>query len=280
MFSYAAYLLRSGSFIRFLCNEAALIATLLAATPAVGQLEVPTRIILNGSASEDRQLTGLSSPVASSDGMSLGAVRSNATTLTTVTGTSAFVGSLTPPLAEYSTGMVVTIIPSQMNASAVTLELNGLGPRFIVNGAVQPLAAGDLRPGIPAHLLYDGTYFQLVSSTQLPCRDGYSAVNLAYCIEDSTSSSATFFQAISDCAGRGARLCTISEWSRACTHLPGFLNTVVEAEWVDHAANNTNGAKLVGYGINGEDNVLNFGCDHGGQNQPTVPYRYRCCTNR
>lgn len=244
------------------------------------QLEVPTRIILNGSASMDRQVTGLALPTTPTDGVSLAATRTNATTTTTVTGANALLGTLTPAPTAYTPGMIITIIPSQINTDAATLELNGLGPHFIVNENEQPLHAGVLRPGIPARVVFTGTYFQLLSTTQLPCGIGSKAANRDYCIEDSSSTADTFFQAIAQCTARGARLCTISEWSHACSRTPGFLGTVIEAEWVDHAANHTTGAKLVGYGIDGENAVLGLGCNFGGQDQPTVPHRFRCCTNR
>jgi hypothetical protein len=142
------------------------------------------------------------------------------------------------------------------------------------------LDAGDLQPDVPARLIYDGERFQLVSAIQLPCKAGFSAVNKAYCIADSAAEAATFFAATNLCATQGGRLCTFSEWAYACRSMTGFLATVGSAEWVDHAANYTNGAKLVGAGIDGEVAQPGVGCTYGGLDLPTNPYRYRCCTTR
>lgn len=244
-----------------------------------GQWELPGPIILTGQAPDDRQVIGLEAPVAAGDAVSVDAVRTQAYARATVTGTTALIGELVPAPSEYTAGMVVTVIPAAANTEATTLELNGLGPRFIVKQENTPLRVGDLRPGVPVRLIFDGTYFQLVSATHLPCPSGYSSPHHGLCIENDPRTTATFFNAVSACVEQGARLCTLSEWSRACHVLPGFFGTVLEAEWVDHAANYSNGAKLVGVGIDAEGNV-GSGCDFGGQNTPSTPARFRCCIDR
>lgn len=249
--------------------------------PAGGsaQWDVPVKLVLTGQTPDDRQVTGLADPVAAHDAVSLDAVRTNVYAHTSVNGSTALIGQLTPAPEGYSAGMVVTIIPTQTNTEAATLELNGLGPRFIVKTGNVPLMAGDLQPDMPARLIYDGTYFLLISATHIQCPSGYTSPHHDLCIQNEPQAAATFFNAASTCIGQGARLCTLSEWSRACHVLSGFFDTVLEAEWVDHAANYSTGAKLVGVGIDGGE-AVGAGCDFGGQNTPITPARFRCCIDR
>ena len=244
------------------------------------QLDVPSSIEFNGITSSDRQLIGLSPPVDLSDAVSLDAARATTFAITTVTGTSELVGTLIPAPTVLYPGMMITILPTSPSSQGATLDLNGTGARSIVKSGGIPLATGDLFPGVPARLVYVEDQFLLLSGTQIQCPVGYSAVTRGYCIADQPQPSADFFSAISYCIDQDARLCTLSEWSAACQNLTSFFGTVTEAEWVDHAANNTTGAKLVGFGINSGDDVPGSGCEFGGQSPPTAMFRYRCCSDR
>lgn len=258
-----------------------LFAVLLVLTSsyAVAQLELPAELVLSSPNVDNRQVIGLADPVSPTDAVSLDAARTNVYARTTVSGSASLLGQLTPAPTSYSIGLSVIIVPNENNAQAATLELNGLGPRFIVKTGDVPLSTGDLRAGVPAHLIFDGQHFQLISATHFLCPGGYTGVHQNYCIADQPQAAATFFQANTTCIAQGARLCSIAEWSHACLLIPAFFGTVSEAEWVDHAANNTNGAKLVGVGIDGGE-AVGAGCNFGGQNQPTVPFRFRCCVDR
>jgi len=244
------------------------------------QLEVGVPLILVGPSSSDRQVTGLGEPVQPSDAVSLDAARGESYSTTFVTGTSALLGDLTPAPGGYVPGMMVTIVPISINADGATLDLNGLGPRPIIKAGGAPLSFGDLRPQVPARLAYDGDSFQLVSGTGLPCMAGFLTINRGYCIAEDPFEATSFFNAVTTCSDLGARLCTISEWSHACRTVQGFFATVVEAEWVDHAANNNTGAKLVGHGIDGGAGGAGSGCEYGGQDASNTNHRFRCCTNR
>lgn len=244
------------------------------------QLNVGSTLVLSGETLEDRQVTGLNLPVEASDAVSLGALRNTSMNAVSVEGSSILTGDLVPAPSAYTAGMIITVVPNAAIADGATIDLNGLGPRSIVRPGGVPIGSGDLRIGMPARMIYDGTRFQLVSATHLPCATGYTVANERYCIADQPLPAATFFDAITTCAEQGARLCTISEWSHACRSIPGFFATVTEAEWVDHAANNNTGAKLVGFGIDGGEGGQGSGCEYGGQVVPTTPYRFRCCSNR
>lgn len=250
------------------------------AIPCHAQLEIPGPIVLDSPVSEERQIKGLADPLVPDAAMSLDAARATTTSFTFLQGSASMTGTLVPTPQAYVAGMAITVVPTLTNEAAATVDLNGLGPRFIVKQGNVVLAAGELEPQVPVRVMYDGEYFQLISSVQLQCPEGLSAVTKEYCISDNAVEATSYFTAAAQCAAQGTRLCTISEWAFACRSMPGFLATVQEAEWVDHAANYTNGAKLVGAGIDGEDVASGTGCAFGGQDVPTSNHKYRCCANR
>jgi hypothetical protein len=263
------------------CVLPTLLGFFLFTTIAVqAQLEMPVPLVLDASSAEDRQIIGLADPVTSDAAISLRALRNNTASTATVSGTVALVGTLTPAPVSYTAGMSVQLIPGQANAAGATLELNGLGALAIVKRGGLPLDSADLLPGVPALVIHDGSNFQLISSTSLPCPPGFTPSTRDFCVADSSRAAATWFEASAYCTERGTRLCTISEWTHACVHAPGFIGTVISAEWVDHAANNINGAKLVGAGSDGVGGVPGVNCRYGGQSPPENPFRFRCCTHR
>ena len=244
------------------------------------QLDIPVLISLTGATAEDRQIRGLADPMTTDAAVSAGAARATSMDYTVLNGSASMIGSLTPPLLAYPTGLLITAMPTLTNQATATLDLNGLGPRLIVKNGDQALDSADLRPGIPVRLVYDGTYFQLLNRTYLTCPSGFSAVNGSYCISDQPLVANSFFGAITACGTLNARLCSINEWAYACRNMPGFLGTVITAEWVDDAANNTDGAKLLGAINDGETDVLGTACTYGGQSSPYNLFRARCCAHR
>jgi len=248
--------------------------------PCTAQLEIGASVVLDGAEDADRQVIGVDDPVSPDAAVGLGSARATSANYAVLSGITSLTGVLTPAPSMYTVGMVVTIVPGGPNAAAATVDLNGLGPRSIVKQGALPLDSADLAPGVPARIVYDGERFQLISSTPLPCPTGFSAANREYCIADQSQDAVPFYSAISACSTSGARLCTISEWMHACSKYQGFLATVITAEWVDHAANNATGAKVLGAGNNGEMDVPGTSCRYGGWSIPENAYRYRCCTNR
>ncbi|MEO8590189.1 MAG: hypothetical protein ABI432_12520 [Flavobacteriales bacterium] len=243
---------------------------------STAQLDVPARIVLDGQDPVDRQVTGLANPVSEDAGMSLEAVRSGTTSTAYSSGSSILQATLEPPLAAYGTGLIITLIPDMPNSPGAQLDLNGLGPRPLVKWGGTPLDSADLIAGSPTRLIYDGGAFQVVGEVTFPCPGGFSAVTNNVCVMDSSLVAATFYVATTTCAAMNARLCSFSEWARACRSQPGFLPTVLQLEWVDDAANSTYDAKQVGQSIV----TLEFGCEFGAESNPLELGRYRCCKNR
>jgi len=258
-----------------------LFVALLLALMGHSQWDIPTRVILDGPTDADRQITGLADPMSTDAAISAEAVRSGATTRTITTGSSVLIGSLTPTLETYATGMVVTIVPQVVNDSAATLELDGLGQRPLVRASGEVLQRADLFAGVPTRFIYDGSQFRMLGNAYLPCPDGFHVAGREFCVEDSSRAAVSFYESVRTCSSQNARLCTYSEWVRACENGLGFLSTVSDFEWVDDAANTTNGAKRVGNGGDGvTGSPIGINCRHGSWSVPTELSRYRCCSNR
>lgn len=252
---------------------------LLSAPVAFGQWEVPVPLVLTGTAS-DAQVLGLAHPMQVDAAVSVDAARKNTTTYTSASG-AVYSATLVPPATAYAAGMVLTVVPQTDALPPALIDVDGLGPRDIVKQGGVPLDTADLKAGVPARMVYDGTRFVLLGSTYIPCPAGYSVGGRTFCIEDSVSAVSTFYQAVDQCTARNARLCGYNEWVLACERVPGFLATVVDYEWIDDAANNLTDAKIIGNGGDGSTGTtLEIGCRRGGSSAPTLTWRFRCCRTR
>ncbi len=254
--------------------------TVLVATTALGQWEVPVPLVLTGPSAADAQVLGLAHPLQADAAMSVDAARTSAATYTSAVGP-VYSASLVPPASSYAAGMVITLVPQNDCVPTAQIDVDGLGPRDIVEQGGLPLDTADLKAGVPVRMVYDGARFVLLGSTYIPCPAGYSVGGRTFCIEDSVSAVTTFYQAVDQCTARNARLCGYNEWVLACERVPGFLATVVDYEWIDDAANNLTDAKIIGNGGDGSTGTtLEIGCRRGGSSAPTLTWRFRCCRTR
>lgn len=81
----------------------------------------------------------------------------------TASGTNTYTASLSPAISAYVAGMDVTILFTNANSGASTLNLNSLGAKAIqLNGAA--VTSGEIPAGSTLTLVYDGTEFQIVGS--------------------------------------------------------------------------------------------------------------------
>lgn len=266
-----------------------IIAGILMAGPCVlhpatstGQWQIPVPIVMNAQDPTGRQVTGLGDPITHDAAVSYDALLSNATTYAYTTGSTVLTGTLTPSITTYTPGMIVTIRPMDPNAASAMLDLNGLGPLPIQKWGGVPVDSADLAIDVPVRLIHTGNVFLLLSNTYIPCPAGYTLIDRSYCIADSAfATPLSFLDAVSACAVRGARLCTIGEWSHACTTVPGFLSTVTALEWVDHASNGAEDSKSVGTGRTANNVVTTeMGCTYGSTSLHTSLLRHRCCVTR
>lgn len=243
---------------------------------AGAQWDIPSKVQLNGAASNDRQVTGIATPTVLDAGVTATSARTLGTNFGVAQGQDALSVSLTPPLSNYSPGLMITLVTTQANHNDVSLSVNGLPAIPVRKFVSEPLDSADLRPGIPLTLVFDGTVFQVTSQLEPSCPPGTVGFTRDACIETSTRDSTSFYNANVACATVNGRLCTMAEWIHACLQVPGFLSSVAAFEWSDHAANFSGNAKLMGY-----DGVSPLpDCRSGGHTDPFNLRPYRCCFER
>jgi hypothetical protein len=72
--------------------------------------------------------------------------------------------NLTPAITSYTAGLIVTFFPAATNTGAMTLNVNGLGVKNVVSFA-QALGGGEVQATIPCTVVYDGSWFNLISNS-------------------------------------------------------------------------------------------------------------------
>jgi hypothetical protein len=86
--------------------------------------------------------------------------------LLTATGASnSFTVQYPANLNAISGGMMVTFFSNQNITGSATLSLNGLAANGIFKNVNQPLSSGDILVGQPITVIFDGTYWQLLSTS-------------------------------------------------------------------------------------------------------------------
>ena len=243
--------------------------------PALGQWGSSDRIVLVGDSAADRQVIG-AVPLEGTDGATVESTRSRVVHRAPASGVNVLSASVSPPIAALQAGLQVDLIPSQTNTGPVTLSLNGTSPAQVLWRGTLPLDSGDLSPGVPVPLVYDGASFQWVGERAGACPPGFIPLSREVCIQALPNDSSTFWQAVLQCGDMDARLCTFSEWTAGCSMTGEFFSTVEGYEWVDHAANDQDKAKVLG--LNSVTLVVS--CDGGSHRIPSVEVRSRCCKTR
>ena len=240
------------------------------------QWQVPTSIVLDGADNTDRQVTGLGAPEGGDHGVAVSADRATTTNYATALGTNTLNVTLSPVPGTYTSGMRITFTPSSVNTGDVSLNANGLGDVPLRKNINAPLDSGDLRPGVPMQVLYDGAVFQVTSQVYPGCPAGYKPVGVSSCIEEVSHDPVNWYTAVLACSDQGKRLCGFTEWIQACLQSDNIFGSIVDYEWIDEASNSANDAKTMG--INAT--TLLPDCRSGGTREPLQPIRYRCCYDR
>ena len=87
------------------------------------------------------------------------------TYLTTVSGTNVITAVGAVGMTAYATGQKFTFISAGANTGAATLNINSIGAKAITKNGSTALSADDIASGAAIEVFYDGTQFQLISST-------------------------------------------------------------------------------------------------------------------
>ncbi len=256
----------------------ALALSLLPVSLTRGQWDLPVRLELAGDSVVDRHITGLAAPLEATDGAAAVVLREQQATWVHAHGVNALTGDWPQvPLPLAGDHPLITVVPDSTNTGPVTLSLPGTGAVPVVKYATAPLDSADLTAGLPVDLAFDGTAWQVISPLPRPCPPGMFPASRDVCIERQPTDSANFYAAANGCANRQRRMCTFGEWIAACTMPNGILlNSIVDYEWVDHAANSGNDAKSIGL----NNNTFLPDCLSGGTRVPLTVLSYRCCSDR
>ena len=143
-----------------------LLPALFTAFYANAQLQIDKQIQLTGATANDRRITGLGTPTAATDAVSVANVQNNAMGYVAATNSgNAYSVSLAVAPASYTAGLMVTFKTSAANTGAATLNINGLGAKNILKYANQALIANDLANAQMVMVMYDGASFQMLNPT-------------------------------------------------------------------------------------------------------------------
>lgn len=239
------------------------------------QVEVSEPILMSSPNEQERTVQGLGYAASSTSAVNADVLLKAALIFDEATGTDQINIELDPAIGAYSAGMMLTFSPEGSNNGPATLNVNGLGAVEIKKDITMALDSGDLRPDVPVLVVHDGSVFQMIGQYSTPCPSGSLEMTREFCIEAQPRPKLDFWTAIHRCYEADGRLCTFGEWHYACRTDGSFSNSVLDYEWVDHAANSLNMAKRLGVDLNGT-----VDCFKGGLSDPNSTSHFRCCYNK
>jgi len=114
------------------------------------------------------KFTNLGAGTAATDSANLGQIQAEAFVLLGgVSGTDTLTATTSPVTAAYASGQRYVLIPTGNNTTAVTIDINSLGPKALTKQGATALVAGDLITGVVYYITYDGTRFQVLNPSTL-----------------------------------------------------------------------------------------------------------------
>ncbi|HUP11966.1 MAG TPA: hypothetical protein VM187_07140, partial [Niastella sp.] len=151
---------------------------------------------------------------------------------------------------QYAEGMTFLIRSGAANTDSVTININGLGAKKLLNPVGKKLKAKDLMPGMVHRIIYRGNDFTLDNGDN-GCPNNFVEVNENYCIEitEHSATAVTYFAATKACYDINARICTWNEWYNACQKSGlGLVNMNNNWEFIDDAHDHGSFVGMVGVG--------------------------------
>ncbi|HEY0976825.1 MAG TPA: hypothetical protein VGE21_05100 [Flavobacteriales bacterium] len=239
------------------------------------QVQVDRPMVLNAAEAEHRRIQGLGPATAEDELITLGAAR-NATYHWASTGgtANAITLAMDPPCTGYATGLAVRFRAQAPAVGAVTVNVDGLGPKRLLRNDGLGIPFGQVRAGSVVEALYTDTAFILMDRAVEGCPAGFLRANDRLCVMRNDTLNMSIFNASSWCMDRGARLCTWDEYIHLCTVLvPGgqFLDHADNWEWIDDTHDHTHSAAQAGrWNCN---SIRNLGALENANNHGSV----RCC---
>lgn len=244
----------------------------------ISQVEVKTKIVLNGTTPADRTVTGISYPLKGNNAVNAGPMQSGSFIYSQAKGVNNLEINLLPPVDQYVTGMIVNFKVPENNTGAVSIKLNNLPNIELKKNGFFSLDSFDLSKDQIVSAIFDGSFFQILTKLNKRCPSGFVSVNKDFCIEMvERKDTINWFSATKTCGDLNARLCTPSEWSYACQkaatlNLVGMIDNL---EWIDSASNSADQCKAMGMDAFGY-----FGCDAGWTALWTDKKMFRCCYSK
>ena len=111
-----------------------------------------------------KKLTGLGVGTANTDSITLGQSQAGGALFLTAAGTADVITATgAPTITAYATGNSYYFTATGANTTNVTLNVDGLGAKAVTKNGSTALVAGDIPSGAEAHVVYDGTRFQLIN---------------------------------------------------------------------------------------------------------------------
>jgi hypothetical protein len=133
---------------------------------AFAQVQIDKSIQMTGATNAEKQITGVGNPAAADHAANAGNIQSGALTYAGATGAGGnYEVALNPVAGSYAAGMIINFVANHNNTGSATLKVNALAPVSIKKSVSQNLAASDIVSGQAVSVMYDGTNFQLLSST-------------------------------------------------------------------------------------------------------------------
>ncbi|HUP11967.1 MAG TPA: hypothetical protein VM187_07145 [Niastella sp.] len=236
------------------------------------QVEINNNVVLTGTNPADQQIRHVNSELDSTNLVSASTYQSGAAHFSACTAlsTDSLLVTTQAQVSAYEPGLLLNFIVPNNNHDSVFVNVNNMGwiklkyknrsftPQFIKTGQV-------------LQVVFDGASFQIMNSLAKTCPEGFKSVNESFCIENTESSTATFFNASVTCASKNAKLCTWNEWYYACQKTSlGLSNMTNNYEWIDSAGNSNHQAAILGNG----------GCGVRAVSTDTTVRNFRCCYSR
>ena len=111
-----------------------------------------------------KKLTGLGVGTANTDSITLGQSQAGGALFLTAAGTvDVITATGAPTITAYATGNSYYFTATGANTTNVTLNVDSLGAKAVTKNGSTALVAGDIPSGAEAHVVYDGTRFQLIN---------------------------------------------------------------------------------------------------------------------
>lgn len=244
----------------------------LAAT-AQAQVHLDRPLVLSSADSAQRSIEGLSTATQGDALITLSDVRDGRYLHAQVSGTAAAIAlGMQPACTAYRPGLSVRFVPNAVAAGAVTLNVDGLGPKRLLRADRGPIDFGQVVPGRAVEAVYADTCFVLHERSLSGCPTGFLPVNQRLCIQRNDTLSMSIYNASRWCQERGAQLCSWDEYIQGCTATQGQLEGLFnDWEWMDDSSDHTHTADQIGrWSCRG---MRNIGAIENANNYGSV----RCC---